>query len=202
MKHEENGSTHESLSRYLDGDLSGEEAIHVASLLTTDITLRQETDALRAVRTAVRNAAPHLGSRDAETSRLRTLARLRATVEAEQWQNAAQTTQKKASRPFISFIANWQPAVMTLVTAATVVGIYLLIPQPQAELSNQPVAPRTIASSTAALPNEDEMALLLDLHDAHGGAFTGEEAMVHRSRVAEAQASLLKRADDAVAQHL
>jgi len=195
-------SRHESLSRYIDGDLPGEEAIRIASLLTTDANLRQETEALRAVLSSVRSAGPHLGSQDAETSRLRTLARLRATVETEQWQNETQIVSKKARPPFVALFANWQPAVMTLVTAATVVGVYLLLPQPRTELSNPPIVPLTNPGSAATLPNEDEMGLLLDLHDAHGGAYTGEEAMVHRSRIAEAQASLLKRADDAVAQHL
>lgn len=198
MNPTEKESLQESLNRYIDGDLSGEEAVRMAAALGSDASLRAEERALRNVRAAVRHAAPSLGSPDAETARLRTMARLRASVESEQWQAEKQPTVPARKTP-TALLSLWRPTIVTLAAAATVIGAYLLIPQN--EIVDQAPSP-TSAASTAVLPTDEEMSLLFDLHDVHGGAAADEDDLLHRHRAATAQAALLERADNTVAERL
>jgi anti-sigma factor RsiW len=190
MPHTQNQSR-ESLSRYLDGDLSAEEATLLAAQIARDTELQGELSALKAVRSAVRQQCAIPKEKAGETTRLRTFARFRATVEADFWQATPPPTPRV-------FLRGWRPILVPALAAIVVAGVYFL-PSP---VSNFGKGNNPNVQSSVELPGDRELSLLYDLHDAQGAPLSTDDTALQRHHTARAQADLLEYADNTVAESL
>jgi anti-sigma factor RsiW len=174
----------ESLSRFLDNDLSGREAARIADHLADCVACRHTYDELRAMQSALR----HLDARakDAETARNRVFARLERAVRTGE----AEKVHPHATGFNWSKLLDWRPAVATL-AAAVVVGMLFLLPVGNGGPSSGAVE--------VPLPSANEMAMLSNLHDAHGATLSLDEPVARRDVAASARADLLESADATVA---
>jgi anti-sigma factor RsiW len=174
----------ESLSRFLDNDLSGREAERIADHLAACVACRHEYEQLRTVQSALRHmAAP---AEDTESARDRVFVRLeRAVRTGEVAKVSPHVTGFNWSR-----LLGWRPAVATL-AAAVVAGILVFFPLGNGGPSNGIVE--------VPLPSVAEMATLSHLHDAHGATLSLDEPVARRDVAASARADLLESADATVA---
>jgi hypothetical protein len=174
----------ESLSRFLDNDLSGREAARIADHLAACVACRHEYDQLRTVQSALRHlAAP---AEDTESARDRVFVRLERAVRTGE----AATVRPHATGFPWSRQLGWRPAVATL-AAAVVVGVLVFLPLGNGGSSNGIVE--------VPLPSVAEMATLSHLHDAHGATLSLDEPVARRDMAASARADLLESADATVA---
>jgi len=174
----------ESLSRFLDNDLSGREAAQIADHLTDCVACRHEYDQLRALQTTVRHLEAPAG--DADATRDRVFTRLERAVHTGE----ADKVRPHDTRIDWSWLLGWRPAVATL-AAAVVVGLVFLLPLRNVGPPNSVVE--------VPLPSAAEMMTLSRLHDVHGATLSLDEPVARRDMAASARADLLESADATVA---
>ena len=162
----------QNINRFLDNDLSGNDAAKAAHHLTECGECRLLQDEMDAVRGLVRSAIlPESG----DLARERVFARLEQAVAGKRGMS-----RRRFHWPAIT----WQPAIATVAAAAVVIGLVALLP------GRTPVDKIGIES-----PNAVEMTRFFNLHDAQSADLVAGDPITHRDVRAEAQAALLQDAE-------